>query len=110
MIKNIEHATVFSFKDEVVYQKGQVVSKTLSQNKNVSLTAFAFDKNEGLTKHKSPGDALVTILEGSAVIEIGDEIFELTENQSIIMPANVAHALFAKEQFKMLLTVIFPEK
>ena len=29
LIKNIEHKTVLKIKDEVTYQKGQIVSKTL---------------------------------------------------------------------------------
>lgn len=35
-IKNIEKAEVFKMQDEVQYQDGQVVSKTLSQNQAVS--------------------------------------------------------------------------
>lgn len=38
LIKNIEHKTVLKIKDEVTYQKGQIVSKTLSQNEHHSLT------------------------------------------------------------------------
>lgn len=34
LIKNIEHKTVLKIKDEVTYQKGQIVSKTLSQNEH----------------------------------------------------------------------------
>ena len=83
LIKNIEHKTVLKIKDEVTYQKGQIVSKTLSQNEHHSLTLFAFDKGEE---------------------------FILNEGETIVMPAKKPHAVFAKEQFKMFLIVMFPEE
>ena len=41
-IKNMDMAKVLVLKDEVVYQPGQVVSKTLAQNEHLSVTLFAF--------------------------------------------------------------------
>ena len=43
-LKNISKAEVLTLKDEVAYQKGQVVSKTLAQNAALSVTLFSFDK------------------------------------------------------------------
>lgn len=107
MIKNIDHKTCLTLSDEVQYGKGQVVSKTISQNSALSMTLFAFDQGEGLSTHKTPGDALVTILDGEASIEIGDETFHLTTGKSIVMPAQIPHALQAHKPFKMLLVVVF---
>ena len=42
-IKNMEKSKVLTLKDEVAYQPGQVVSKTLAQNDALSVTLFAFD-------------------------------------------------------------------
>lgn len=106
-MKNIEHSKVLSLKEEVIYQKGQVVSKTLYQSKSASVTLFAFSKGEGLTKHTSSGDALVMILDGEVVITIGDEEYHLKEGNSILMPRNIPHALFAINPFKMILTIAF---
>ena len=44
-IKNMDMAKVLVLKDEVAYQPGQVVSKTLAQNEHLSVTLFAFDKS-----------------------------------------------------------------
>ena len=41
MMKNINKAEVLVLKDEVAYQEGQVVSKTLAQNDALSVTLFA---------------------------------------------------------------------
>ena len=106
-IKNIEFSKALNMEDLVAYQEGQVVSRTLSQGKNVSLTLFAFDKGEEISSHSSTADALVYILDGEAEITIGEEVFNVTKGETIVMPAGIPHALLAKEQFKMLLVVVF---
>ena len=107
MIKNIDKKTVVTLKEEVSYQKGQVVSKTLAQHDAVSVTLFAFDQGEEISTHESGGDAFVTCLDGVGEITIDGEKFELHEGESIVMPAKHPHAVYGKEQFKMLLVVIF---
>ena len=59
-LKNIEKSTVLTLKEQVAYQPGQVVSKTLVQNEALSVTLFAFDKSEEISTHESGGDAFVT--------------------------------------------------
>ena len=50
-MKNIAQSEVLTLKDEISYQKGQVVSKTLAQNDALSVTLFAFDKDEEISTH-----------------------------------------------------------
>lgn len=106
-MKNISKAEVLVLKDQIAYQEGQVVSKTLAQNEHVSVTLFAFDKGEEISTHESGGDAFVTCLDGVGKITIDGTDYELREGQSIVMPAKHPHAVFGQEQFKMLLVVIF---
>lgn len=106
-IKNMDRATVVTLKEQVAYQPGQVVSKTLAQNAALSVTLFAFDKNEEISTHESSGDAMVTCLDGVGQITIDGVQYELHEGESILMPARHPHAVFGKEQFKMLLVVVF---
>ena len=98
-MKNIAKAEVLRLADQVEYQDGQIVSKTLAQNDAVSLTLFAFEKGEEISTHAAGGDAMVTVLEGTPHV--------LTEGQSIVMPVNIPHAVYGEERFKMLLTVVF---
>lgn len=107
LIKNIEKSKVLDMEALVSYQEGQVVSRTLAQGKNLSLTLFAFDKGEEISSHSSGGDALVYLLDGEAEITIGDETFHVKKGETIVMPAGIPHALLAKEKFKMLLVVVF---
>ncbi len=106
-MKNISKAEVMTLKEQVAYQEGQVVSKTLAQNDAVSVTLFAFDKGEEISTHESGGDAFVTCLDGVGKITIDGTAYELHEGESIVMPATHPHAVFGQEQVKMLLVVIF---
>lgn len=106
-MKNISKSQVLTLKDEVSYQDGMVVSKTLVQNDAVSVTLFAFDKGEEISTHESGGDAFVTCLDGVGKITIDSVEYILKEGESIVMPAKHPHAVFGEECFKMLLVVVF---
>ena len=107
IMKNINKAKVMVLKDQVSYQEGQIVSKTLVQNESVSITLFAFDKGEEISTRRSGGDAFVTCLDGTGEITIDGVKYELHEGESIVMPAKHPHAVYGKEQYKMLLVVVF---
>ena len=110
ILKNIPQSEVLKLKDCVAYAEGQVVSKTLIQNDGVGITIFAFAKGEGISTHESKGDALVTALDGTGKITIDGKDFLLKAGESIVMPANIPHAVYGEENFKMLLVVTFPNK
>ena len=106
-MKNIAKSEVLTLKEQVSYQEGQIVSRTLAQNPSVSVTLFAFDKGEEISTHESGGDAFVTCLDGEGLITIDGKDYVLCEGESIVMPAGHPHAVLGKERFKMLLVVVF---
>jgi quercetin dioxygenase-like cupin family protein len=99
-------AKVVRFKDEVSYQQGSIVSKTITKNNSGNVSLFAFSKGEALSEHTAAFDAMIQVLDGKAEVLINGQPFELTEGETIIMPANIPHAVKATEDFKMLLTMI----
>ena len=107
MYKNIEKQMKLQLKDQIEYHPGQVVSKTLVQNDNVSMTIFSFDKGEEISTHAAGGDAMVTVLEGTGRFTVGGEIFLLDEGETLIMPKDIPHAVYGEEKFKMQLIVSF---
>ena len=107
MYKNIDKKTKLVLSEQVDYQQGQVVSKTLVQNDAVSITIFSFDKGEEISTHASGGDAMVTVLEGTGRFTVGGDVYILNKGETIIMPKDVPHAVFGEEKFKMLLVVSF---
>lgn len=106
-MKNISQAEVLVLKDQISYQEGQVVSKTLAQNSALSITLFSFSKGEEISTHKSGGDAFVTCLDGVGKITIDGVEYLLHEGESIVMPAGHPHSVYGEENFKMLLVVVF---
>lgn len=107
-IKNLDYSAALNLAAQIAILPGQVVSKTLVQNKSVGMTLFAIPKNEGISAHKSSGDAFIYILEGKCHVQIDENRYDLKEGDYIIMPAGHPHAVSAVEDFKMLLVVIFP--
>lgn len=99
-------ANVFSFAGSVEYSEGAIVSKTVLKKQTGNISLFAFAKGEALSEHTAPFDALVDVVDGKAEIIIGGNSFFLESGQSIIMPANITHAVKAVEKFKMVLTMI----
>jgi quercetin dioxygenase-like cupin family protein len=104
--EKIEHGTPFIFADSISYQTDGIVSKKIIQKEKGNITLFAFDVSQKLSEHTAPFDALVQVMAGSAEIVIGGKPNQLVAGQSIIMPANVPHAVNANERFIMLLTMI----
>ena len=90
----------------VTYQDGSVVSRQITKADAGNVTLFAFDKDQELSEHTAPFDALVHILDGNAEIKISGKGFSLQTGDAIIMPANEPHAVKALAPFKMLLTMI----
>ena len=77
-MKNIAQSEVLMLKEQIAYQEGQVVSKTLAQNAAVSITLFSFAKGEEISTHESGGDAFVTCLDG--VGKITDAVQEAIDS------------------------------
>ncbi len=106
-MKNISKAEVLVLKEQISYQEGQVVSKTLAQNSALSITLFSFAKGEEISTHESGGDAFVTCLDGVGKVTIDGVDHLLHEGECIVMPAGHPHAVYGEEAFKMLLVVVF---
>ena len=90
----------------VQYAAGSIVSRTILDKLTGTVTLFAFDKWQKLSEHTAPFDALVQVLDGKGQFTIDGKEIEVITGEIIIMPANIPHAVFAVEKFKMLLTMI----
>lgn len=90
----------------VQYQEGSIVSRELLKKNTGTVSLFAFDKGQGLSEHTAPFDALVFIMDGTALITLSGEEHRLSAGQFIIMPAGAPHSLQAPSRFKMMLVMI----
>jgi len=100
------HTQVLGIRELIDYQEGAIVSKELIKKDGGTVTLFAFDKEQGLSEHTAPFDALVQVLEGEVEIRISGEPYRVKGGEMIIMPANEPHSLQAVEKFKMMLVMI----
>lgn len=101
-----EKGRKFSFAESISYAEKAVVSKHILKKKTGNISLFSFDKGEGLSEHTTPFDAMVLVVEGKVEIIIDGKTHLLENGDSIIMPADIPHALKAIEKFKMVLTMI----
>ena len=92
--------------DVINYQNGSIVSKQLIKKPNGNITLFAFDKDESLTEHTSPFEAVVYMVDGEMEIKIGGNPHQVKAGEILILPPDVAHGLKATVKSKMLLTMI----
>jgi len=92
--------------DAIAYQNGSIVSKQILKKPNGNITLFAFDKDESLTEHTSPFEAVVYMVDGEMEITIGGEPHNVKAGEILVMPANISHGLKAILKSKMLLTMI----
>lgn len=112
LTQNFDHHKMTSDTDVVnlstvlEYQERSVVSRVLLKNSGGGITLFAFDKGESLSEHKTAFDAFVTVIEGTTLIGIDGREHTLSEGDSIVLPANIPHAVDAVTKFKMLLVML----
>jgi quercetin dioxygenase-like cupin family protein len=92
--------------DAITYQNGSIVSKQIIKKPNGNITLFAFDKDESLTDHTSPFEAVVYMVDGELEITIGGTPYSVKAGEILVMPANIPHGLKATLKSKMLLTMI----
>ena len=102
----IPPAEIVHLAELVQYAEGSIVSRALVQKPVGSLTLFAFDAGQGLSQHTAPYDAFVQVLDGEGELVVGGKSVRVNVGDTVLMPANVPHAVNAVRRFKMLLTMI----
>ncbi|OGQ82071.1 MAG: cupin [Deltaproteobacteria bacterium RIFOXYA12_FULL_58_15] len=102
----IDPATAVQLEQLVNYGAGAVVSRTLAKGPAGTLTVFAFDEGQELSEHSAPFDAYVTIVDGTAMLIIGGKEVVAEKGETVLMPADIPHAVRATQPFKMLLIML----
>ncbi len=106
MESNFKSANILNLSRLVEYSDNGIISKRIIDRSSGTITLFSFDKEQKLSEHTAPFDALVQVLEGKSEIIIAGKKFIVSAGESIILPSGVVHAVNAVEKFKMLLTMI----
>ena len=107
-MQHIPEQSPFNYADLIDYREGQITSLALLRSKGVNITILAFDDEQLLPTHQTPGPALVQVVDGTAYFTIGNAEADLSQGEALMIPAGVPHSVIARERFKMLVTSILP--
>ena len=105
-MSNMIHSEIQKLNEMVDYQDGTIVSKSLINKDTGTVTLFAFDKDQSLSEHTAPFDALLQVFDGEVDVVISGKNHHLKTGEMVLMPANVPHAVKAIEKFKMMLIMV----
>jgi len=93
-------------KDLISYEEGSIANLDLAHTDNMKFVLMAFDEGTGLTPHRAPGNAILTALEGKAIIGYEGQDYELQAGQSFRFDKNGLHSVTAQGKFKMSLLLV----
>jgi len=81
-------------------------SRTINQDETVKVLVFGFVGGQELSQHTASVPALVQILQGDARVNLDGEEQELSAGSWIYLEANLPHAIYARTDMIMLLTML----
>jgi len=102
----LEKSKVHIIVEIIEYIPNAVLTKTIIKKSTGNVTITSLAPGEELSEKKSPFDICVQIIDGAAELIISDQKYFLNLGEGIVIPANETHRFNAKEQFKMISTII----
>lgn len=95
-----------ALKDLISYEEGSIANLDLVHADNMKFVLMAFDAGTGLTPHRAPGNAILTALEGKAIIGYEGQDYELNAGESFRFDKNGLHSVTPQGKFKMSLLLV----
>ena len=87
-----------------VADKG-IVSKTIVENEHHKIVHFTFAPGQELSEHTASVPAVIQVLKGEGDVILGGERYEGAAGKLFYMPAHLKHAVQARGEFAILLTM-----
>ena len=91
---------------ELEIPKDGTLSRTLHRDDRVKVVLFGFAGGQELSQHTASVPAIIEILSGEARVTLDGEEKELSRGSWVFMQANLPHAVYAKSDVVMLLTML----
>jgi quercetin dioxygenase-like cupin family protein len=107
-IKNLDYEKALALAAQVPLDPEKVSGKTLVKNSAVTIRLLSLPKGREIAAHSADGDALAVALEGEGMFPMNGEVHECRAGEALLIPANMPHSVYAKENFKMLLIIVHP--
>ncbi|TAK13379.1 MAG: cupin domain-containing protein [Anaerolineae bacterium] len=83
-----------------------IVSQTSANNDAFKATLFSFAKDQELTEHATPRDAMLFFLHGEFEVITGGEQFTATPGAWLHLPPSLPHSLRALSPGQFLLIIL----
>jgi quercetin dioxygenase-like cupin family protein len=103
---NIPPAEALELTALISHTEKGIASRVIARTGGGSVTLFAFDVGQELSEHTAPYDALVVVLEGTLMLNIGDTPVRAVSGTVVRIPANAPHAVESPERSKMMLVML----
>lgn len=91
---------------EVTIPEQGILSRTLHNDEFVKVVIFAFSAGHELSAHTAPMPAILQILQGKALVTLGEETHSLEAGALVTMPPRLTHAVVAETPMVMLLSLL----
>lgn len=102
----IKAGTPTNLADLISYEEGSIANLDIVHADNMKYVLMAFDEGTGLTPHRAPGNAILTALEGKAIIGYEGCDYELKAGESFRFDKEGLHSVTPQGRFKMSLLLV----
>ena len=103
MNRAIKAGEVFNLASLLPYQEGKIINMDVVSNSKMKFVVMSFDKGTGLSEHAAPGEALVSALDGEAVICYEGSEHNIKAGEQFHFAKGGRHSVKAINKFKMAL-------
>ena len=107
MEENLSNYTVVeNLANSVEIPKDGTLSRTIHQDKNVKVVLFGFAGGQELSQHTASVPAMIQIVQGDVRFTFDGDERELSAGSWAYMEASVPHAVYARTDAVMILTLL----
>lgn len=83
-----------------------ILSRTIQADDRSKVVLFVFAPGQELSAHTAPMPATLYFVSGEGTVKIGDDTKEITPGAFAYMPPKLEHAIKARTEVVMLLTMV----
>ena len=100
------YSVIDSPTEAIEIPKDGTLSRTIRRDDHVKVVLFGFSGGQELSQHTASVPAMIEIVQGDVRFTLDGDEKELAAGSWIFMEANVPHAVYAKTDAVMLLTML----
>lgn len=79
---------------DIMENAHRVDARNLYNTENAMITVITLDPGQSLKRHITPVDVAFYVLEGTGVVEIGDEKMKVTKDTIVESPKDIVHCWY----------------